>query len=73
MNDIDLKEEQRQEWLQDSRHEEQMRIDYDYVLDHLEDEFETIREAYNNIEKVLCANGWDYSRYTIMEEIKERL
>jgi hypothetical protein len=66
-------EDMRQEYLQDQRHEELMATDYDYVLEHLEDEFETIRESYNKIEKVLYANGWDCSRYTILEEIKERL
>jgi urate oxidase len=73
MDDIDFKEGQRQEWLQDQRHEELMRTDYDYVLDHIEDEFETIRESYNRIQKVLVANGWDCSQYNILEEIKERL
>jgi hypothetical protein len=73
MNDIDLKEEQRQEWLQDARHEELMRTDYEYILESLEDEFESIRESYDSIRKALFNNGWDCSQYTILEEIKERL
>jgi hypothetical protein len=66
-------EDLREECMMDARHEELMTTDYDYVLDHLEDEFEVIREAYNNIEKVLFNNGWDCSQYIILDEIKERL
>jgi hypothetical protein len=77
MDDIDLREEKRQEYLQDAkedaRHEERMRTEYDYVLEYLEDEFDTIRESYENIQNVLYDNGWDCSEYNILEEIKERL
>jgi hypothetical protein len=81
MNDIDLKEEQRQEWLQDARHEELMGTDYDFFLEYNNEYFEAISEAYWKLKSSYDSNGWNTKSYDIngkpideiIEQIKERL
>ena len=54
-----LRDEMRQDMLQEQRDEALMRSDLDYWTERHEDEIEAFNEAYKALEKALESYGWN--------------
>ena len=64
---IDLREEMREEMLQEQRDEALMRTDFDYWCERHEDEIEAFNEAYKALEKALEHYGWTAEKKDILD------
>ena len=63
----DLREEMREEMLQEQRDEALMRTDFDYWCERHENEIEAFEKAYKALEKALEHYGWTAEEKDILD------
>ena len=64
-------EERNLEMLRDAYVEHQLSSDWDYVLDHINDDLTEINDRVTSLRSFLTAHGWDVSYNDVTDLVKE--